>query len=64
MPRKIKKLIKEYKNLGFELKSTKGSHRKFEHPSGLIVIIAGKDNDDCKEYNEKDLKNVKKKLGE
>ena len=58
MPRKIKELVKDYIDTGFELvRGAKGSHRKCRHPSGVTAIISGKDISDAKHYQEKDLIN-------
>ena len=58
MPRKIKELVKDYIDAGFELvRGAKGSHRKFRHPFGVTAIVSGKDSSDAKHYQEKDLIN-------
>ena len=58
MPRKIKELINDYKQAGFKVvKGGKGSHRKLRHPTGVTVILSGKDNSDAKKYQEKELLN-------
>ena len=56
MPRKIIELIKDYLDAGFVIiKGGKGSHRKLRHPSGITAIVSGKDGDDAKNYQEKEL---------
>lgn len=56
MPRKIKDLIKDYLDAGFVIvKGGKGSHRKLRHPTGITTILSGKDGDDAKNYQEKEL---------
>jgi len=58
MPRKIKALIKDLKKAGFsQVTGGKGSHRKFVH--GMVegfTLISGKEGDDAKPYQEKQIK--------
>jgi predicted RNA binding protein YcfA (HicA-like mRNA interferase family) len=61
MPRKIRELIRDLERSGFILKSSKGSHKKFIHPKGVKIMIAGNPGEDVKIYQEKD---VKRALGE
>lgn len=58
MPRKIRDLLKEYKKSGCTVNKAggKGSHRKITNIKGGTEILAGKDNDDAKPYQEKALK--------
>ncbi|WOO43173.1 type II toxin-antitoxin system HicA family toxin [Rubellicoccus peritrichatus] len=59
MPRKVRELLKAYRKAGaaIDTASGKGSHRKITHSdySGM-VIVSGKDGEDAKPYQEKDLK--------
>ena len=59
MPRKIRELVKDLKEAGFDVISGagKGSHRKFSHVrfSGAVTL-SGKDNADAKSYQEKQVK--------
>jgi predicted RNA binding protein YcfA (HicA-like mRNA interferase family) len=59
VPRKIRDLIKDLRNAGFEqvAGAGKGSHRKFYH-AGFpgAVTLSGKDNADAKPYQEKQIK--------
>ncbi len=59
MPRKIRDLVKDLHEAGFEVVSgaAKGSHRKFVHSrySGAVTV-SGKDGDDAKHYQEKHVK--------
>ncbi len=41
---------------GFENRGGKGSHRNFMHTKGLRVTISGKQGDDAKAYQEKEVK--------
>jgi predicted RNA binding protein YcfA (HicA-like mRNA interferase family) len=54
---KIRQLIKDLKAGGRYLDHVTGSHRIFKHPKiGRHVAIAGKDNEDARHYNEKDVR--------
>jgi predicted RNA binding protein YcfA (HicA-like mRNA interferase family) len=55
VPRKIRDLLKDLRNAGFELvPGGKGSHRKYSHPNVKIpAIIPGRDGDDAKPYLER-----------
>lgn len=58
MPRKIRQLIKDLQDAGFELMAgaAKGSHRKFTHVDYAgAVTLSGKDNEDAKHYQEKQV---------
>jgi len=61
LPRKIRQLIKDLKNAGFEDRGGRGSHRNFKHLSGVVITISGKPGDDAKPYQEK---MVKRKIAE
>lgn len=59
MPRKIRELVKDLQNAGFELigGAGKGSHRKFTHANySGAVTLSGRDGDDAKKYQEKQVK--------
>jgi predicted RNA binding protein YcfA (HicA-like mRNA interferase family) len=59
MPRKIRQLVKDLSDAGFELVTSagKGSHRKYKHENySGIVTISGHDGDDAKHYQEKQVK--------
>jgi predicted RNA binding protein YcfA (HicA-like mRNA interferase family) len=56
MPRKVRELIRDLERAGFVLKSSKGSHKKFVHPKGVKVMLAGNPGEDVKIYQEKDIK--------
>lgn len=63
MPKKVKELKKLLKKAGFTGKPAKGSHEKWSHPflSGK-VILSGKDGDDAKLYQEKDVQQAIQKV--
>ena len=65
MPKKIKELKKLLRKVGFTEKPAKGSHTKWSHPllSGKI-ILSGKDGDDAKPYQEKDVEQAIEKIRE
>jgi predicted RNA binding protein YcfA (HicA-like mRNA interferase family) len=56
MPRKIRDLISDLTRAGFSNRGGKGSHRNFEHPSGFRVTISGREGDDAKPYQEREVK--------
>ena len=60
MPRKIRQLIADLEAAGFVLTpGGKGTHRKFRHarfPGS--VILSGKDGEDARHYQEKQVRNA------
>ena len=57
MPRKIRELIADLENAGFENRGGKGSHRNFAHPKVKdIVTISGQLGDDAKRYQDRIVK--------
>lgn len=60
MPRKIRELVKDLRDAGFELVSGgKGSHRKFTHDKYPgAVTLSGRDGDDAKRYQEKQVQSA------
>jgi predicted RNA binding protein YcfA (HicA-like mRNA interferase family) len=55
MPPKIRELESKLKRAGFVNRGGKGSHRNYEHPTGVGVTIAGKAGADAKPYLEKEV---------
>jgi len=53
MPRKIRELIKDLEMAGFVDRGGKGSHRNFQHASGVVLTLSGQPGDDAKPYQEK-----------
>ena len=54
MPRKVRDLIRDLKNVGFQDRGGKGSHRNFVHPGvGKTVTLSGAEGDDAKHYQER-----------
>jgi YcfA-like protein. len=65
MPRKIRELMQELKGVGFyEIAGGgKGSHRKFTHVNYAgAVTLSGKDGDDVKPYQERQVKQAIEKV--
>ena len=65
MPRKLRELIQDLKGAGFyEIPGGgKGSHRKFTHVKYVgAVTISGKDGDDAKHYQERQVKQALEKV--
>jgi predicted RNA binding protein YcfA (HicA-like mRNA interferase family) len=57
MPRKIRELIKDLTDAGFENRGGKESHRNFVHENVVKPItIPGKAGDDAKQYLERAVK--------
>jgi predicted RNA binding protein YcfA (HicA-like mRNA interferase family) len=59
VPRKVRDLVRDLRDAGFELVpgGGKGSHRKFTHAKYPgAVTVSGKDGDDAKKYQEKQVK--------
>jgi predicted RNA binding protein YcfA (HicA-like mRNA interferase family) len=58
MPRKVRELIRDLEQAGFENRGGKGSHRNFEHSSGVRVTISGRPGADAKPYQEREVKSA------
>lgn len=52
MPPKIRELEAKLKKAGFLRQAAKGSHRKWVHATGKLVIMSGNEGDDAKKYQE------------
>jgi len=55
MPMKIRELATVPEQAGFRRKPGKGSHRKYIHPDGRQLVLSGKDGDDAKPYQDKQV---------
>lgn len=56
MPRKIRELIRDLLDAGFEKRRGKGSHRNYSHPAlAEVVTISGRDGDDARRHLEKQV---------
>jgi predicted RNA binding protein YcfA (HicA-like mRNA interferase family) len=65
VPRKVRILAKDLQAVGFQLLAGggKGSHRKFVHPRFPgAVTLSGRDGDDAKPYQEKQVKSAIEKV--
>ncbi|MEM9540428.1 MAG: type II toxin-antitoxin system HicA family toxin [Cyanobacteria bacterium P01_E01_bin.42] len=64
MPQKIRELKSRLKKAGFIYRSAKGSHTRWYHP--LLpedpITLSGKDEDDAKKYQEKEVSQKLAKL--
>ncbi len=57
MPRKLRELISDLKRAGFRQEPGRGSHRKFIHPKGCLVVLSGhNEGADAKPYQEKQVR--------
>jgi predicted RNA binding protein YcfA (HicA-like mRNA interferase family) len=56
MPRKVRELLRDLERAGFVNRGGKGSHRNYEHPTGVRVTVSGKPGADAKPYQEKEVK--------
>lgn len=52
VPPKLRELETKLRKAGFRRQAAKGSHRKWIHASGRLVIISGGEGDDAKKYQE------------
>ena len=64
MPRMIRELVADLKAAGFGNRGGKGSHRNYEHASGVRVTVSGRSGDDAMRYLGKDVKAAIKKSKE
>ncbi|MDD2708853.1 MAG: type II toxin-antitoxin system HicA family toxin [Verrucomicrobiae bacterium] len=55
MPRKIRELESILKKAGFVWEAGKGSHRKWRHTTGTMIIMSGNPGHDAKRYQEKQV---------
>ena len=56
MPRKIRELIRDLERAGFADRGGRGSHRNYVHPTGGRVTISGRQGDDVKPYQEREVR--------
>ncbi len=55
MPKKLRELIASLKRAGFSERQGKGSHRIFQHETGVYVVLSGKPGNDAKKYQERQV---------
>jgi predicted RNA binding protein YcfA (HicA-like mRNA interferase family) len=58
VPPKIRELEARLRSAGFVRQAAKGSHRKWIHPSGRLLIMSGREGDDAKKYQEREVEEV------
>jgi predicted RNA binding protein YcfA (HicA-like mRNA interferase family) len=63
VPPKIRELEARLRRAGFEKVTTKGSHRKWIHESGKLVVVSGRESDDAKRYQINDIEEAIAALG-
>ena len=56
MPRKVRQLIADLEKAGYVNRGGKGSHRNYIHPTGARVTISGREGDDAKHYQERQVR--------
>lgn len=65
MPRKIRELEADLRHEGFSRQAGKGSHRRYVHPLYPgHVLISGREGDDAKPYQEREVRKALVKLQE
>jgi len=52
VPPKIRELEARLRRAGFKRQASRGSHRKWMHPSGRFVVISGAEGSDARKYQE------------
>jgi predicted RNA binding protein YcfA (HicA-like mRNA interferase family) len=64
MPPKVRQLKAALSKAGFLVRPAKGSHTMWIHPAfpDLSVTVSGKDGDDAKPYQVRDVQNTLKRL--
>jgi predicted RNA binding protein YcfA (HicA-like mRNA interferase family) len=55
VPPKIRELEARLQHAGFRKEATKGSHRKWRHGTGRIVVMSGREGEDAKRYQVQDV---------
>ena len=58
MPPKVRILIKALRAAGFELRRTRGNHRRFIHPGGAQLTVSGKDSSDARPYQVQEVRDA------
>ena len=62
MPPKIRELEKTLLSAGYRQGRGKGSHRKYTHPEGPIVVISGKAGADARDDQVRQVRNALREL--
>ncbi|MBI4957534.1 MAG: type II toxin-antitoxin system HicA family toxin [Myxococcales bacterium] len=55
MPPKIRELEARLRKAGFVRQASRGSHRKWGHPAGKLLVMSGREGDDAKRYQEEQV---------
>jgi predicted RNA binding protein YcfA (HicA-like mRNA interferase family) len=55
MARKVRELMRDLERAGFVNRGGKGDHRNYKHPKGGRVTLSGKEGDDAKPYQEREV---------
>ena len=55
LPPKIRELEARLCKAGFKRQASKGSHRKWVHPTGRFVVMSGREGTDAKRYQEEQV---------
>jgi predicted RNA binding protein YcfA (HicA-like mRNA interferase family) len=55
LPAKIRELEARLRKAGFKRQASKGSHRKWVHPTGRFVVMSGREGIDAKRYQEEQV---------
>jgi predicted RNA binding protein YcfA (HicA-like mRNA interferase family) len=55
VPPKIRDLERRLRKAGFAKEAARGSHRKWVHSSGRMVVMSGREGDDAKKYQEEQV---------
>jgi predicted RNA binding protein YcfA (HicA-like mRNA interferase family) len=63
VPPKLRELEARLQKAGFVRQAAKGSHRKWVHPAGRLVVMSGKEGDDAKRYQESQVDEAIAALG-
>jgi hypothetical protein len=66
MPRKLRALRGDLRRAGFSPDRQTGSHQVWKHPllPGISANLAGKDGDDAKPYQEREVREALRRLDE
>jgi hypothetical protein len=64
MPRNVRQIKADLRALGFHNRGDDCSHTNWIHPllPNTRITIAGNDGDDCRHYNESDLRKARREL--
>jgi predicted RNA binding protein YcfA (HicA-like mRNA interferase family) len=52
VPPKVRELESRLRKAGFVRQAARGSHRKWIHPQGKLVVVSGGEGEDAKKYQQ------------